>query len=104
MNNKELLIDFIEYAKSRHILPVLHSNIEPLALQMKIVRMVNIVRYRFMIGERSISANVSQLKEVQLTANQNLCLCKILHENLYKIFAITQCSKRFTICRTKYFC
>lgn len=30
MNNKELLIDFIEYAKSRHILPVLHSNIEPL--------------------------------------------------------------------------
>lgn len=30
MNNKELLIDFIEYAKSRHIMPVLHSNIEPL--------------------------------------------------------------------------
>jgi hypothetical protein len=30
MNNKELLIDFIDYAKSRHILPVLHSNIEPL--------------------------------------------------------------------------
>lgn len=30
MNNKELLIDFIEYAKSRHVMPVLHSNIEPL--------------------------------------------------------------------------
>lgn len=30
MNNKELLIDFIEYAKSRHVMPILHSNIEPL--------------------------------------------------------------------------
>lgn len=30
MNNKELLIDFIEYVKSRHIMPILHSNIEPL--------------------------------------------------------------------------
>lgn len=27
---KELLIDFIEYAKSRHVIPILHSNIEPL--------------------------------------------------------------------------
>lgn len=30
MNNKELLIDFIEYAKSRHVMPILHSNIEVL--------------------------------------------------------------------------
>lgn len=30
MNNKELLIDFIEYAKSRHVMPILNSNIEPL--------------------------------------------------------------------------
>lgn len=30
MNNKEILIDFIEYAKSRHVMPILHSNIEPL--------------------------------------------------------------------------
>jgi hypothetical protein len=30
MNDKELLIDFIEYVKSRHVMPVLHSNIEPL--------------------------------------------------------------------------
>ena len=30
MYNKELLIDFIEYAKSMHVMPILHSNIEPL--------------------------------------------------------------------------
>jgi len=30
MTNKELLIDFIEYAKSRHVMPILYSNIEPL--------------------------------------------------------------------------
>jgi len=30
MNAKKLLVDFIEYAKSRHVMPILHSNIEPL--------------------------------------------------------------------------
>lgn len=30
MNNKDLLIDFIEYAKSKQAIAIFHSNIEPL--------------------------------------------------------------------------
>jgi len=47
MNNKELLIDFIEYAKSRHIMPILHSNIEPLVddyLRQQNLQQCNVIR------------------------------------------------------------
>lgn len=31
MTNKELLVDFINYCRNRHIMPILHDHIEPLA-------------------------------------------------------------------------
>lgn len=32
LTEKELLINFINYAKSRHLMPILHSDIEPLVI------------------------------------------------------------------------
>ena len=57
MNNKELLIDFIEYAKSIHVMPILHSNIEPLVndyLSSRNIGNTTVIRSRLSEGDKLI--------------------------------------------------
>ena len=77
MNNKELLIDFTEYAKSRHVMPVLHSNIEPLVDDYLSSRNIGNTHVS---GSLPPSLNYLKVLIPRAKAELEICLSELGHE------------------------